>query len=55
VANYDLRLARTIVCAALSGEIGMGAGRLTESCRRTTDRGFTFIEVMIALVIFGCC
>jgi type IV fimbrial biogenesis protein FimT len=25
----------------------------SERCRRTTGRGFTFIEIMIALVIFG--
>ena len=31
----------------------MGTGRFGERCRRTTDRDFTFIEIMIALVIFG--
>ena len=31
----------------------MGAGRFSERCPRTRGRGFTFIEIMIALVIFG--
>ena len=31
----------------------MEAERFSESCWRIADRGFTFIEVMIALVIFG--
>ncbi len=31
----------------------MEAERFSESCWRVADRGFTFIEVMMALVIFG--
>ena len=31
----------------------METGRFSERCRRTVARGFTFIEIMIALVIFG--
>jgi type IV fimbrial biogenesis protein FimT len=31
----------------------METGRFSERYRRTTGRGFTFIEIMIALVIFG--
>jgi type IV fimbrial biogenesis protein FimT len=31
----------------------METGRFSGSCRRTMARGFTFIEIMIALVIFG--
>ena len=31
----------------------METTRFRERCRRTTGRGFTFIEIMIALVIFG--
>jgi hypothetical protein len=53
VADYDLGLARTIVCAAQSGEVAKETARLSARCRRTTGRGFTFIAIMIALVIFG--
>ena len=31
----------------------MEAERFSESCWRIADRGFTFIEIMIALVVFG--
>jgi len=31
----------------------METGRFSERCRRTVGRGFTLIEIMIALVIFG--
>ena len=31
----------------------MEPGRFSERCPRTRGRGFTFIEIMIALVIFG--
>ncbi len=31
----------------------MAAERFSESCWRIADRGFTFIEIMIALVVFG--